>query len=206
MRERERDVIDDEGVRVFSLSLLSLYALYSLSPFSLFYLGPIVLPVAQDGDAQLGPPPPGLWVGVEPHSVDGRLVAVDVDVQLVVRNGGAAPARGPHLDRQARAHFGPDQRHLGAQPELAAGLADAVLGPGQDPAQQVWDGRVRHADAVVLDGQPVERFGAPPPVGRPPRLQPLALRVHRAFAPLLAGGGQGAIHFAGLLGLPFLDT
>ena len=102
---------------------------------------------------------PALRVGQLGLAVHVGLVAVDVDVELVHRHLRRVPPRGPDVDGQARAHLRPDERHLGAEAELAARLADAVLGAGQHAAEQVGDRGVGHAHAVVLDRQAVEGLG-----------------------------------------------
>lgn len=75
---------------------------------------------------------------------------VYVDVQPVVGDEALAVLGAPHLDGQARAHLGPDQRHLGAQPKFAACLLQPILGAGQHAAQQVGNVLMRHPNAVVL--------------------------------------------------------
>ena len=75
---------------------------------------------------------------------------MDVNVQLVVGLEALARAGAGNLDRQPGAHLGPDERHLGAQAELAARLLHPVLGPREHPAQQAGDVLVGHANAIVL--------------------------------------------------------
>lgn len=53
---------------------------------------------------------------------------MDVDVQFEMGDEGLAALRAPNLDGQARAHLGPDQRHFGSQPKLAARLPHPILG------------------------------------------------------------------------------
>ena len=121
-------------------------------------LGAVVGPVPQDDDGHLRAPPV-VDVGLERARVHVGLVAVDVDVELVHRHLRRVPPRGPDVDGQARAHLGPDQRHFGAQAKLPARLADAVFRAGEDAAEEVGDGGVGHAHAVVLDRQAVEGLG-----------------------------------------------
>jgi hypothetical protein len=47
---------------------------------------------------------------------------VNVNVQHVVRDEALAHAATSYEEGQAGGHFGPDERHLGAQPKLAACL------------------------------------------------------------------------------------
>ena len=57
---------------------------------------------------------------------------------------------------QTRGLLTPDEGHLRAETELAAGLSDAVLGAGEHPTEHVGDVVVLHALAVVLDGDAEE--------------------------------------------------
>ena len=75
---------------------------------------------------------------------------VDVDVQLIERGEGLLALGAADLNRQACAHLGPDECHLGAQAELATRLLDTVLGARQHSPQQVGDVLMPHPNTVVL--------------------------------------------------------
>mmetsp|Transcript_8443 Transcript_8443/g.28012 ORF Transcript_8443/g.28012 Transcript_8443/m.28012 type:complete len:235 (+) Transcript_8443:1143-1847(+) len=130
----------------------------------------VVRPGALDGDGELCPAPPlhvALLLGRQHH----WLVLVDVDVEHVRRHIALPAERAPDGDREVGAHLAPDERHLGAEPKLAARLLDSVVGPRQDAPQHVRNVLVRHSSPVILDDDAVE--------GARACLAPAALRLAR---------------------------
>ncbi|KAI0564278.1 Type II DNA topoisomerase VI subunit B [Gracilaria domingensis] len=113
-------------------------------------LGAIGAPVALDGDGHGGAAPFARVVGLGVLDDSGHIVG-DVNVEHAFGDG-AVLLRCGDVHRQAGAHLGPDERHLGAEPKFTARLPHAVLGARQDAPHHVGHVAVRHAAAVVLHG------------------------------------------------------
>eukprot|EP00166_Cyanidium_caldarium_P004690 ctg_510.g308 len=93
----------------------------------------IRFPVAPDGDAHLGAPKAERVRHSLVHQHVG-LVFGDVDVQHTERERPGGVLGGADADRQASGHLAPQQRHFGAEAELAPRLLHHVFGAGQHHA------------------------------------------------------------------------
>ena len=111
-------------------------------------------PRAAHEQRDLGAAPP-LLVGRLLMQLHARLILLYVDVETADRNGLRGPLRGAHVDGHAGALLGPDEGHLGAQTELAARLAHAVLGAREDAPEHVRNLLVLHATPIVAHGHAV---------------------------------------------------